>query len=157
MRIRKTVPWMLVLTGFCFLSNLGLACHPGATDRPAVGIRSEKGSFSVYVEIASTPEDRHRGLMDRKQLMKNEGMLFIFPRDTMSPFWMKDTYIPLDIIFLDKKGVVLHIAPNTTPLSKDLIFSKRPYRYVLEVRSGRAEAMGLAPGLELTLPNYSSP
>ena len=97
---------------------------------------------ALQVEVADSDEERMKGLMFRKSLNENEGMLFVFDRDTDGPFWMKDTPLSLDIIFINSQNQVVSIAENTTPFSEQLIYSSSPpapslpYRFALEVRAG---------------------
>ncbi|MGB9707990.1 MAG: DUF192 domain-containing protein [Candidatus Pacearchaeota archaeon] len=106
------------------------------------------------VEIASTPEARARGLMFRDSLEDNKGMLFIFPEENIYSFWMKNTSLPLDIIWINSQGKVVFISSNTQPCEEEpclSIIPDSPAKYVLEIRSGRAEQIGLAIGNILTI------
>jgi uncharacterized membrane protein (UPF0127 family) len=96
-------------------------------------------SITVGVEIADTDESRMRGLMFRKELGEKQGMLFIFDRDTDSPFWMKNTYVPLDILFISANREIVGIKEKATPLSEELIRPDAPYRFALEVNGGFAK------------------
>lgn len=99
------------------------------------------------LEIANTPESRSRGLMFRRELAPDRGMLFEFgARETEISMWMKNTYIPLDMIFIRANGVIGHIAENTTPLSEATISSNGPVKGVLEVIGGTAKRLGIAAG-----------
>jgi hypothetical protein len=98
------------------------------------------------VELAASPEAQSRGLMFRSQLGDNEGMLF--PSDVPAPrsFWMKNTPLSLDIIFVGPDGRIANIAANTVPYSLDSVVSKGFASAVLELRAGRAAALGIVPG-----------
>jgi uncharacterized protein len=98
------------------------------------------------VELADTTEAQAKGLMFRTELGDNEGM--IFPSDTpqQRSFWMKNTPLSLDIIFIGTDGRILNIAANTTPYSLDSVSSKGMASGVLELRAGRAKALGIVPG-----------
>jgi len=99
------------------------------------------------LEIANTPESRSRGLMFRRELAPDRGMLFEFgSRETDISMWMKNTYIPLDMVFIRANGLIHHIAENTTPLSEATISSNGPVKGVLEVIGGTAKRLGIAPG-----------
>lgn len=91
---------------------------------------------SLRVELAQTDESRQRGLMFRKNMPHQEGMLFVFDEDTDVPFWMKNTYIPLDILFIDANFQIVDIKENTHPMSEELIRPGAPYRLALEVNAG---------------------
>ena len=95
------------------------------------------------VEAANTDKERARGLMFRKKLTKDRGMWFIFHEDENNPFWMKDTYISLDIIFVDNNTNIVSISENAQPMSIKPIYSQSKYRYVLEVPAGTVKKYGI--------------
>ena len=104
---------------------------------------SEKIEVSIYnknitfnVEVAKTIEERRTGLMYRKKLLNNEGMLFIFPREKIIQLWMKNTYIPLDVIFISENKVIVDIKKNMEKLSETIVKSKVKSRYALEFNAG---------------------
>ena len=105
-------------------------------------------AFSV--ELATNDAERARGLMFRKSLPEGHGMLFDFQTDQPVQFWMRNTYVPLDMIFIRGDGRVLSIAQNATPLSDTLIPSAGPVRGVLEVIAGTARKYHIAPGDRVT-------
>ena len=94
---------------------------------------------SITVEIADTPETQMKGLMGRKNLSPNKGMLFVFKRLKSREFWMKNTPISLDIIFIGADGCILNIATSATPMSERGYRSDGPVKYVVEVRAGFAK------------------
>ena len=98
------------------------------------------------VEIARTEEEQATGLMNRSELAPNRGMIFPFdpPRD--ASFWMKNTLIPLDMIFVRADGSIANIAENTVPLSLEPEMSEGPVRAVLEIAGGRSAELGIKPG-----------
>ena len=103
----------------------------------------------ITLEIAVTPEERARGLMYRDVLAPNAGMLFVFDSDDHYDFWMKDCFIALDLIWLDKIGAVVEILPNAPPCKLDPCPSyrpSRPGRAVVELNGGAAKRHGLRPG-----------
>lgn len=105
------------------------------------------------VELALTKEERDRGLMFREKLGQNEGMLFVFDGEALYSFWMKNTLIPLDIIWLDKEKEVVFINKNSQPCQIDycpLISPKEPAQYVLELNAGIADKIGLDVGAKAT-------
>ena len=121
-----------------------------AAGRVTIEIVSGTGVHAFNVELASNDAERSRGLMFVKSLPEGQGMLFDFKRDQPVSFWMHNTYIPLDMIFIAGNGRILHIAENAKPLSDDLIPSQYPVRAVLEVIGGTAEKLGLKPGDRVT-------
>ena len=102
--------------------------------------------FPFAVELAVTPEEEARGLMFRPSMAQDHGMLFIFPDADRRIFWMKNTLIPLDIIFIGKDKRIVNIAANATPLSESLIASTGPALRVLELNGGTAAKLGIRPG-----------
>lgn len=91
---------------------------------------------TIDIEIADTPESRRRGLMYRRSLTMDQGMLFIFPEASSGGFWMKNTYIPLDIIFVSPDSQVVSIARRTRIMSEETIEPQAPKQYVVEVPAG---------------------
>ncbi len=128
-----------------------LHCGGSSPSIPTAVITTDNGTITVSLEIADSESERSKGLMNRDSLAENAGMLFIWPEDTLSSFWMKDTAISLDIIFIDSGAQVVFIAENTTPLSEDLITPTSSFRYVLEVNAGFAESTGLEVGETIAL------
>jgi len=109
-------------------------------------IASKTGVHVFAVEMAENDAERAKGLMFRKELPEGRGMLFDFHREQEVSFWMENTYIPLDMIFIRGDGRILRIAENTEPLSTRIIPSGGPVRAVLEVIAGTARKLGIAPG-----------
>ncbi len=104
----------------------------------------ERHDFTV--ELALTPQQRAQGLMFRRAMAEDDGMLFLFDREAPRSFWMKNTYLPLDLIFIDRHGVVVSIARDASPHDETGIPSRFPAAAVLEVLAGTSDAIGLAPG-----------
>ena len=129
-----------------FTLPLGRAGLLAAAELQPLEIASKSGVHVFAVELASTPQEQAMGLMFRRELPEGRGMLFDFHRDQPTSFWMKNTYIPLDMIFIRGDGRILRIAENTVPLSETLIPSGGPVRAVLEVIAGTAKRLGIAPG-----------
>jgi uncharacterized membrane protein (UPF0127 family) len=98
------------------------------------------------VELATNDAERARGLMFRKQLGPHEGMLFDFFKEMPVSFWMKNTLIPLDMVFIAGDGTIKHIHANAVPMSTDAIPSEYPVRAVLEINGGSAALLGIKPG-----------
>jgi uncharacterized protein len=103
-------------------------------------------AYQVAVEVARTPADRTRGLMFRTQLGRDDGMLFIFDEDEDNGFWMRNTFIPLDMIFIDSSGKIVGIVANAEPKSEVSRHVGIPNRYVLEVNGGWSAEHGVAAG-----------
>ena len=98
------------------------------------------------MEVVATEEERQKGLMFRKELPEGKGMLFDFKVDAPVAFWMKNTYVSLDMIFIRSDGRIVSIAENTEPLSERLVPSAGPVRGVLEVVAGTSRKLGIRPG-----------
>ena len=112
----------------------------------------EAGGKRFYVEIAADDQTRARGLMFRDHLADDRGMFFIFRREEPRSFWMMNTRIPLDIIYLDRELRVVSIVENARPCRRapcPSYPSRRPAQFVLEVNAGQAAALGLVPGDQL--------
>jgi uncharacterized protein len=109
-------------------------------------IETAKGEQVFKVEVVREEKERSRGLMYRKRLADDRGMLFEYDPPQDVAFWMKNTYLPLDIIFIGTDGKIITIAANTTPLSLDRIPSNGVARGVLEIKGGFAEKLGIKVG-----------
>jgi len=109
-------------------------------------IDAQKGPVAFNVEIAADPASQQRGLMFRTELAPDAGMLFVFQHPDPQVFWMKDTPLSLDMLFIRADGTVSTIAANTVPYSTDPIPSSEPVRAVLEINGGRAAVLGIRPG-----------
>ena len=109
-------------------------------------ISSANGEHRFTVEVARTPEEHAAGLMFRKQLAPDAGMIFPYDPPQDVAFWMKNTLIPLDMLFIRPDGTIARIAANTVPQSLDPVPGLEPVSAVLELRGGRAAELGIAPG-----------
>jgi uncharacterized membrane protein (UPF0127 family) len=128
-----------------------------AAPAPQVVIRTARGPVAVSVEIAATDAARERGLMYRTALADGHGMLFVFPSAAEHAFWMKNTLIPLDLIFIAEDRRIVGIRAEAPPLSTAPIGVDAPSRYVLEVPGGFAARRGIAPGDVVELAGVPSP
>jgi hypothetical protein len=109
-------------------------------------IRTDRGVQSFNVEIADSEMEREYGLMCRRSLAPDRGMLFLFARSEPQMFWMRNTLIPLDIIYIGEDGRVVSISRNVQPLDESGAPSAGPAKFVLELPAGRAAQIGLLPG-----------
>lgn len=100
----------------------------------------------IDIEIADTGDDRQNGLMYRKSMEMNQGMLFIFPVEELQSFWMRNTYLPLDMIFVNADKKIITIHKNTKTLSDQSYASTEPAQYVVEVNAGFADKYSLKTG-----------
>lgn len=115
------------------------------------------GRHPIAVEHADTPKAREVGLMNRDRMAEDSGMLFDFGESREVTMWMKNTLIPLDMLFIDDGGRVVRIAANAQPLSLSLIPSGAPVRYVLELNGGAADSYGAKVGDRLEHPIIARP
>jgi uncharacterized membrane protein (UPF0127 family) len=127
-----------------------------AAELQTLEIASKAGVHVFAVELAATPEETSRGLMFRESLPEGQGMLFDFGRDQELSFWMKNTPLSLDMIFIRSDGRIHRIAQNTVPMSERLVPSAGPVRAVLEVVAGTARKLGIAPGDLVAHPIFRS-
>lgn len=109
-------------------------------------LHTAKGDFAFNIEIADTDVERERGLMFRTSLAPDAGMLFDFHSEQQVTFWMQNTLIPLDMIFIAADGTVKTIQVNARPMDTTTIPSKVPVRFVLEIAGGRSQEIGLKVG-----------
>lgn len=113
---------------------------------PLIVSKSDGSNLGFDVELAISDEQRSKGLMYRTELAPDKGMLFIFKDDRPRRFWMRNTYIPLDIIFLRPDGSIINIVANAEPRTETGRFSSGPAKAVLEIPGGRAEELGIKAG-----------
>jgi uncharacterized protein len=132
-----------------FLSLILIAaCAQTSSALPVetIVIDARGGPARFKVEVAADLESQERGLMNRKNLAPDAGMIFDFHRAQFVTFWMKDTYIPLDMLFVRADGTISTIEPNAIPMSTDPIRSREPIVAVIELNGGRAHDLGIEPG-----------
>ena len=122
---------------------------PPPAPQPLATFVTDRGEVAVALEIARDPAARARGLMKRERLGAHDGMVFVFPASARHPFWMKDTLIPLDIIFIDEQLTVVGIVESAEPLTEQMRSVDVPSRYVVEVNGGFAAKHGIAVGTEV--------
>ena len=145
-----------MVTALVFSAFLALSAGLSqAADKSVVEIVGKTGVHSFNVEVVDNDADRAKGLMHRRSLPEGTGMLFDFHREQDVSFWMQNTYIPLDMIFIRADGRIHRIAENTVPLSLEQVPSKGPVRGVLEVIAGTSRKLGLAPGDRVAHPIFN--
>jgi len=126
---------------------LALFLAPAAmADDTALVLHSDTGDYAFKVEVVDTPEGRARGLMYVTELAEDAGMLFDFKQESPVSFWMRNTFIPLDMIFVGADGVIKNIHVNARPHDPTGIPSDGPVRFVLEIPGGRSVEIGLKAG-----------
>jgi uncharacterized membrane protein (UPF0127 family) len=147
--VRQGVLALLAL--FVFLGT-----GASAAELQTLEIVSKSGVHVFTVEVVKTEQERATGLMYRKELPEGRGMLFDFSPEQQVSMWMKNTLIPLDMIFIRSDGRIIRIAENTEPLSEKIIPSGGLTRGVLEVIGGTAKKYGIAPGDRVAHPLFGT-
>jgi uncharacterized protein len=131
-------------------ANAALAeCAPGRAE-----IQMGNSSAAFNIEVVDTYEGRAKGLMFRETMPKFSGMLFVYDRPQSVSFWMRNTLIPLDMIFMDQTGLVVTVHSNAVPLDETPIFGGDSIFAVLEINGGMAEKLGIGPGAKMQHPAF---
>lgn len=152
-RLLDTRYVLRVLAGCVFwlcMSGVGWAVCREDT----VWIRGDFGTARFAVEIADDPQERAAGLMHRPQMASAAGMLFVYPRPQSVSFWMRNTLIELDMIFVDPFGVVQHVHHRAQPLSETAIPGGDGLTHVLEINGGMSRMLGIQVGDQLQHPSF---
>jgi hypothetical protein len=124
-------------------------------ERGELEIETGDGTRHVFqIELATTPEQKSQGLMFRRSLAPDGGMLFIYPSVRTISMWMRNTLIPLDMVFIAADGRIVKVAQRTVPMSLATISSGGPAKAVLEVNGGTAARLGLKPGDRVVHPAF---
>lgn len=133
---------------FAVFSNVAYAeCRD---DR--ISLRGDWGQADFFVEVADDNSERAQGLMFRETMPSNAGMLFVYDHPQRVAFWMRNTLIPLDMIFADETGLVQKVHANAVPLDETTIPGGDGIQFVLEINGGRAALFGISPGTQLRHP-----
>jgi len=138
-----------VLLGASLSLAAAAACAQEADvkfQKSSLVIATANREIKFDIELATNDAERAHGLMFRKQLGAYEGMLFDFFKEMPVSFWMKNTLIPLDMVFIAGDGTIKHVHANAVPMSTDAIPSRYPVRAVLEINGGSAALLGIKPG-----------
>ena len=139
------------------LSVLALVAGPAGAESCAeemLFMRGDWGQARFRIEIVDDDASRARGLMFRESIGASEGMLFVYPEPGQPAFWMKNTLIPLDMLFITPKGVVQYVHSNAIPGDLRPISGGQGVQYVLEIKGGMAALMGIDAGTELRHPRF---
>ncbi|MEL6467012.1 MAG: DUF192 domain-containing protein [Pseudomonadota bacterium] len=144
--------WARAFATLLFLAHAQVVfaqCEPDT-----VWLRGEFGTARFTVEIADTERARAIGLMNRPSMPKSEGMLFVYPRPRSLAFWMRNTLIPLDMLFVDPMGTVKKVHHNAIPLDETPIPGGDGLTHVLEINGGLARMIGISEGAQLRHPSF---
>ena len=126
------------------------AVHPvSGLDVVPLTVKTPDGPHRFMVEVARTAQEQQQGLMFRREMGPDEGMLFPRNPPRIASFWMKNTVLPLDIIFIGADGKVINVAADAVPYSTDSVSSTGPAAAVLELNAGRAAELGIGPGAQV--------
>ncbi|SLN14723.1 hypothetical protein PEL8287_00593 [Roseovarius litorisediminis] len=135
---------------------IGTTSFSGECRDDQVYLRGDWGQARFSVELADDKEERAKGLMHRESLPKSSGMLFVYPVPQVVGFWMKNTLIPLDMIFIDKTGTVQRVHHMAKPLDESPIFGGNSILAVLEINGGLAEMLGIVEGSQMRHPAFDA-
>lgn len=143
---------------FFLLSTLQPAGADIVYQRQSLTITTAAGKSHVFnVEIAATPDQRQRGLMYREEMAADHGMLFVFETKRRITMWMRNTVLALDMLFIDRDGVIRTIHEDAEPMSEAIIDSREAVDFVLELNAGTVRNLGLAPGDRVEAPAMAKP
>ena len=143
------------LFALCIAASLAGAASAACSEN-TVTLRGDWGQARFSVEVADDDAERAQGLMFRKSMASSAGMLFVYSRPQAMRFWMRNTLIPLDMLFIDSRGIVKHIHENAVPLDETMIYGGENLLSVLEINSGLARRMGIKTGSELRHPAFAA-
>jgi uncharacterized protein len=146
-----------IVIGALLCAGAAAAAAPVSFEESSLTVEAANGQFEFLVEMAVNPTQRSQGLMFRESLDEDRGMLFDFGRSQRAAMWMRNTYVPLDMLFIDAHGQITQIAADTQPLSDAVIASREPVRAVLELRGGVSAKLGIRPGDRVIHPMFSAP
>ena len=137
---------LIALVGCLFVLESRHAVSDTIFPQSEILIVSKSGEHKFVVDVATTMAQRQVGLMYRKKMARNRGMMFDFGEEQLIAMWMKNTLIPLDMLFVDKTGRILQIERATTPLSLETIAGRRPAMSVIELNAGLTTELGISEG-----------
>jgi uncharacterized membrane protein (UPF0127 family) len=126
--------------------SASLGQSPAGLEQVPLTIVSSGKTHRFTVEVAASPQEQQTGLMYRQEMARDHGMIFPFDEVRIASFWMKNTYIPLDLIFVRKDGSIANIAENAVPMSLEPIYSDGDVAAVLEINGGESAELGIKAG-----------
>ncbi|WP_158963975.1 DUF192 domain-containing protein [Chachezhania sediminis] len=139
---------------FAVFACAGVAQAEQACRADLAQLRGPWGETAFEVEVAETPAERAKGLMFREDMAQRAGMLFIFERPGRVSFWMKNTLIPLDMLFIDETGTVTRVHSNAVPGDLTAIDGGPGVKVVIEINGGLAKRYGIGPGTQVRNPTF---
>ena len=147
--MRKLIPFVIFLLSLFILEGISKGDYRNNDSKYQSNIVVKIKDKSFLMDIAKTSKERKLGLMYKESLDSNKGMIFIYNKEKKHPFWMKNTMIPLDIIWLNKSKQVVYISKNTQPCKQNDCLGIKPNRraiYVLEINANLSDKLGLSIG-----------
>lgn len=150
-KVSRLLAALLMIAGVAGQGHAGASCSPDQ-----VQLRGDWGQARFSIELADDAAERAEGLMHRESMPQSAGMLFVYPEARDVGFWMKNTLIPLDMIFLDSTGTVARVHSNAIPGDLTPIMGGGDIKAVLEINGGLAKRLGIAPGTLLRHPAFEA-
>lgn len=147
--LRNIVVLAVVMAGTAALAQ-------STFDRSTLSIETAQGSHEFDIELALAPDQQSQGLMFRQELAKDAGMLFFHRRERVASMWMRNTFIPLDMLFIARDGRIVHIVERTVPQSLITITAGIPVRAVLELNAGTVNRLAIKSGDRLVHPLFGN-
>lgn len=144
--LRKSIGARAAVSILAVSVSAGPSSSDETCSRQAISFQTDKGFATFSTEIADTEEERQIGLMFRPYLPIEHAMLFVWPEAKPRAFWMKNTHVALDMLFLDGDGRICSIAQSAVPQSEELIRSSCDAQFVLEISAGLSERLGISTG-----------
>jgi hypothetical protein len=155
MMMRRTV-WLLVAAIAASLSTFSAGAQLERFETSTLTIVSATGPHRFTVEVAETPAQMEQGLMFRRTMAPDAGMLFDYKTPTLATMWMRNTLIPLDMLFVDEQGRIVNIHERAVPQSLDVIAAAAPVRAVIELNGGTAARLGIVQGDRVQHPIFGN-
>ena len=152
--MRARLSPVLGFLALVFSASAPAAAAPGLPVE-TISVDTKAGPHAFSVEVAADDESRERGLMYRMSMAPDAGMLFDFHTPQLVSFWMENTVIPLDMLFVRADGTIARIKENATPYSRENIPSGEPIELVIELNGGRAAALGIVEGAKVHAPDLA--
>jgi uncharacterized membrane protein (UPF0127 family) len=149
------MPFHVIFAGLALLFSAAAWAAPPALSVENITIDTKTGPHNFSVEVAADDESREKGLMYRTVMAPDAGMLFDFHTPQLVSFWMENTVLPLDMLFVRADGTIARIKANATPYSRENIPAGEPVQLVIELNAGRAAALGITEGAKVHAPELA--
>ncbi|MEZ5758967.1 MAG: DUF192 domain-containing protein [Emcibacteraceae bacterium] len=157
MFLKQKKSFLTLIAVFFFLFSLGTIAQAQSNfPRDTLSIKTADNVYNFDIELALDDNHRQYGLMYRDHLPEMSGMLFIYDRARNIAMWMKNTFIPLDIVFIDEAGKIINIAKSAKPKDLSQIPSKGPAKAALELNGGLTDKLGINVGDEILYPTFGN-